>query len=155
MKRPILLLTIAACLTGGLSSCDLLGKGKLEKGTPVASTKENMEKLKAETKDETKRFAITGYLYFSPGFTLYTSRPQTVYVISHPDSSANMIANVKMSYGADRANSVFFPGEERDASKSVFYDNEGKALSPKDKVMVSFKVGQAGFFEDVRIDKAP
>lgn len=128
-----------------------------EKGTPIESTKSAVDQLLAKSKDNTeKRFSITGYLNYSASGTVYTSRPQTVYVRTTPGSDGETIASIQMHWSENGVNSVFVPDNgSGDYTKSIFYDNEGKPLTSKDKVTVSFNVEEGNsYLVETRIDKA-
>lgn len=139
-----------------MASCSLFEDKPLEKGTPVASDKEAVAQLKSKaTENKGKRFAVEGYLYYRPGFAVYTNRMQGVQVCPAPGDVPNSITLVDMRWGKDRANSVFVPDEAgRDETRTIFYDNEGKPLSMQDKVSVSFSISDPGIApNEVRIDR--
>lgn len=128
-----------------------------EKGTPIESTSAAVKAVLDNKKaNDGKRFAVTGYLHYSPGFAVYTNRPQTVYVCPEPGEAGKSIATIDMQWKHEGHNSVFVPDEAgRDATKTIFYDNEGKALSGKDKVTVSFGVSEnSASLIEPRVDKA-
>ena len=153
------LLAIIAATAIAITSCTLIeGTSKhRKKGTPIASTKAAVEKVLADKKaNEGKRFAITGYLDYSANMTVYTNRPQTVYVYPDPEKSSPFMAMADMHWEESGHNSVFVPKDGGgDGSKTLFYDNDGKPLTSKDKVMISFSVDESSNnLTEVRIDKA-
>jgi hypothetical protein len=138
-------------------SCSYFESGKnREKGTPIESSKTAVQKvLTDKDTNEGKRFSITGYLNYSAGMTVYVGRPQTVYVNTAPGDEGETITPIEMAWAQNGHNSVFVPEDAgRGSDKTIFYDNEGKTLTTKDKVEVSFEVGQASIYPfKVRIDK--
>jgi len=151
-----MLLTIVVIGATSLTSCSFFeGSAKhREMGTPIASTKAAVEKIMADTEgNEDKRFSITGYLGFSATMSVYTNRPQMVYVYSEPGEES--IATIEMHWSENGTNSVFVPQDGGgDESKTIFYDNDGKPLSMNDKVTVSFSVSdQSTDLVETRIDR--
>jgi len=158
MKTKTLFLT--AVIAGTLStatSCSYFESGKnREKGTPMESSKAAVQKILDDKEaNEGKRFAITGYLNYSAGMTVYVDRPQTVYVNTEPGDNGETITPVEMNWAENGYNSVFVPEEAgRGSDKTIFYDNEGKPISTNDKVEVSFEVEKTSVYPiKVRIDK--
>jgi hypothetical protein len=153
-------LFVTAALAGTLStvtSCSYFESGKnREKGTPIESSKTAVQKILADKEaNEGKRFSITGYLYYSPGMTVYINRPQSVLVKTAPDGDGETITPVEMKWAQNGYNSVFVPEDAgRGSDKTIFYDHEGKPLTTNDKVEVSFEVGKSSIDPvEVRIDK--
>jgi hypothetical protein len=153
-------LFVTAALAGTLStitSCSYFESGKnREKGTPIESSKTAVQKILADKEaNEGKRFSITGYLYYSPGMTVYIDRPQSVLVKTAPDGDGETITPVEMKWAQNGYNSVFVPEDAgRGSDKTIFYDHEGKPLTTNDKVEVSFEVGKSSIDPvEVRIDK--
>lgn len=144
---------LCAATLFAFSSCG--GSENLEKGTPIEFSKDAVKTLQDNTEEnEGKRFSIEGYLTYSPGFAIYTNRPQTVIVHSDLEgtNSENNIA-VSMPWKKDGKNSVFV-AEDSENEDPIFYDNEGNSFTEKDKVIVSFSVTTADAFPTkVRIDK--
>lgn len=157
IKTTVVLTLLTAVLL--TSSCSFFGGSakNREKGTPMESTKSAVEKVLADVKsNEGKRFAITGYLSYSPAMTVYTSRPQTVYVSSTPGNLDDQFATIEMSWKENGHNSVFLDQNAgRDGTKAIFYDHDGKPLNQNDKVVVSFSVNdQSVYLTEARIDRA-
>ncbi|MDR6514709.1 hypothetical protein [Chryseobacterium camelliae] len=158
MKTKTLFMT--AVIAGTLStvtSCSYFESGKnREEGTPIESSKAAVQKI-LDNKEANggKRFAITGYLNYSAGMTVYIDRPQTVYVNTAPGDDGETITPVEMNWAENGHNSVFVPKDAgRGSDKTIFYDNEGSPISTNDKVKVSFEVGKASIYPvEVRIDK--
>jgi hypothetical protein len=153
-------LFVTAALAGTLStvtSCSYFESGKnREKGTPIESSKTAVQKILADKEaNEGKRFSITGYLYYSPGMTVYIDRPQLVLVTKAPEGDGETITPVEMKWAQNGYNSVFVPEDAgRGSDKTIFYDHEGKPLTTNDKVEVSFEVGKSSIDPvEVRIDK--
>lgn len=153
-------LFVTAALAGTLStitSCSYFESGKnREKGTPIELSKTAVQKILADKEaNEGKRFSITGYLYYSPGMTVYIDRPQSVLVKTAPDGDGETITPVEMKWAQNGYNSVFVPEDAgRGSDKTIFYDHEGKPLTTNDKVGVSFEVGKSSIDPvEVRIDK--
>lgn len=154
-------LFVTAAVAGTLSaaaSCSYFDSSKnREKGTPIESSKAAVQKILDDKEaNEGKRFSVTGYLNYSPGMTVYINRPQTVSVnAAAPGDDAETIAYVAMNWAQNGHNSVFVPEDAgRGSDKTIFYDNEGKALTKNDKVEVSFEVDKASAYPvEVRIDK--
>ncbi|MDQ0782345.1 hypothetical protein [Chryseobacterium sp. W4I1] len=158
MKTKTLFLTaVIAGTLSTVSSCSYFESGKnREKGTPMESSKAAVQKILDDKEaNEGKRFAITGYLNYSAGMTVYVDRPQTVYVNTAPGDDGETITPVEMKWAENGHNSVFVPEDAgRGSDKTIFYDNEGKPISTNDKVEVSFEVGKASIYPiEVRIDK--
>lgn len=153
MKTTARLLCVITLLT--LVSCGESSKN-LEKGTPVAFSKAGIQAMQADKEaNNGKRFSIEGYLSYSPGFDVYVNRPQTVSVKQALNSNdyQNDIA-ISMPWKKDGKNSVYHP-QTADKGEPVFYDNEGKPLTQKDKVIVSFSLNDTDVFPtDIRLDKA-
>ena len=152
---------LSMAVTGAITllSCSFFeGSAKhREKGTPIESTAASVKKISDDRKgNEGKRFAITGYLNYAAAMRVYTSRPQTVYVSSEPGKKGEVIATVEMGWKENGHNSVFVPKDgDRDASNTIFYDNDGKPLTMNDKVTVSFSVSDNSIYlTETRIDKA-
>ncbi|RQO31809.1 hypothetical protein DBR32_07665 [Taibaiella sp. KBW10] len=150
MKKLMLVLSAVSLLT--ITSCSLFSN-KREKGTPIESTKTAVDALKADKSKEGKRYTITGYLTYTPPLTVYTNRPQTVYVYTTPGDPNSQIAILDMSWG-EHANAVFLPGKERDLDKVIFYDNENKPFTSADKVDISFETDVNVYLQKIRIDRA-
>ena len=157
MRTKTLFTAAIAGLLATATSCSFLDSSKnREKGTPMESTKTAVAKLITDKEaNKGKRFAITGYLNYSTGLTVYTSRPQTVYVNTTPGDSGETISPVEMSWKKDGHNSVFVPEDaERGSANTIFYDNDGKPFTTNDKVEVSFELGDSSIYPvEVRIDK--
>jgi len=158
MKTKTLFLTaVIAGTLSTVSSCSYFENGKnREKGTPMESSKAAVQKILDDKEaNEGKRFAITGYLNYSAGMTVYVDRPQTVYVNTAPGDDGETITPVEMKWAENGYNSVFVPENAgRGSDKTIFYDNEGKPIYTNDKVEVSFEVGKASIYPiEVRIDK--
>lgn len=139
-------------------SCSSFGgstKNK-EKGNPIETSKSAVEAILADKKgNEGKRFSITGYLNYSPGLRVYTSRPQLVFVYTEAGKKGNVTSIIEMPWEENGKNSVFTPQNAGgDGSKTIFYDNEGTALTMNDKVIISFSVNEEITNPtDIRIDK--
>jgi hypothetical protein len=153
-------LFVTAALAGTLStitSCSYFESGKnREKGTPIESSKTAVQKILADKEaNEGKRFSITGYLYYSPGMTVYINRPQSVLVETAPNGDGETITPVEMKWAQNGYNSVFVPEDAgRGSDKTIFYDHEGKPLTTNDKVEISFEVGKSSIDPvEVRIDR--
>jgi len=152
MKTTILLLAA----TSMLASCGLFSNKPLEKGTPIENTKAAADAKMADKANIGKRFSVTGYLYYSPSLTVYTSRPQTVYLYASPNGEGENILAVAMSWSEGGKNTVFLPGDDRDKTKVIFYDNDGKPHGMKDKVILSFEKEESQvYFQNPRIDVSP
>jgi len=153
MKNGVLSLGVTTFLA--LASCGGNSKN-MEKGTPIAFSKTAIQAMQANKEEhEGKRYSVEGYLSYSAGFTVYTNRPQTVTIKQALNSSdyQNDIA-ISMPWEKDGKNSVYLP-ENPDNAEPVFYDNEGKPLTQKDKVMVSFSIDNTDAFPtNIRLDKA-
>lgn len=101
-----------------------------------------------------KPFSVEGFLTYSAGFTVYTNRLQTVSVKQALNSDYQDNIAISMPWEKDGKNSVYLPQNTAN-DEPVFYDNEGKPLSSKDKVIVSFSLTDAEVFPtDIRLDKA-
>jgi len=160
MKSIQTALTAVALLgTLTLTSCSFFeGSAKhREVGTPIPSTKKAVDAILADDEaNEGKRFMITGYLNYSASMSVYTSRPQTVYVYSSPDHVGANITPIEMHWAENGTNSVFVPQDGGgDETKTIFYDNDSKPITGKDKVNVSFSVSNQSVYPiEIRIDKA-
>lgn len=151
------LLIIAAIGSTSAISCSFFeGSSKhREKGTAIASTEASVKKILADSeKNEGRRFAISGYLSYAAVMNVYTNRPQTVYVYAKPDKE-ELISAIDVHWAENGHNSVFVPNDGNgDESKTIFYDNDGKPFSMRDKVTVSFSVGDKSAYPfETRFDR--
>ncbi|XZF14212.1 hypothetical protein ACTHGU_20730 [Chitinophagaceae bacterium MMS25-I14] len=153
MKRLPALLIPAAIAVIQLTSCQ---SKPLDKGTPMEASKTAMEALLNDKTKDSKRFSVTGYLWYSVGFgNIYVNRPQSVNVLTTAGDASTSVGLIAMGYGENEANHVFFPDSDADAKKAIFYDNEGKPHGINDKLTISFTVDQhSNNLEEVRIDPA-
>lgn len=146
-KIAITLFTISIL---SLTSCG--GDKVLEKGTSIESTKATVEALETNAKDNLgKRFMIEGYMHYKPIGRVFVNRLQTVNVTSEPNGEGERITGIAMKFGENTKNNVFIP---ESSQETIFYDNEGNALSSKDKVNISFEFTEDQVYPTkIRIDK--
>lgn len=144
----------ALILVLALSSCQLFTGKKYEKGTVlVAPTKEAFEALNKEEGSD-KRYYTTAYINYRNIGTIYTNRPQSVYLRTGPCGTGEDIGTVYMSYSAKSGNCVSFPENATEDKDAVITDNEGKKHSCSEKLMISFEFDKNGSqLAGVRIDK--
>jgi hypothetical protein len=140
---------------GACSFFEPTGKNR-EKGMTIASTKAAIDSLMADKEtNDGKRFTVIGYLYYTPGFTVYTNRPQTIYIRTESGMTKENIASVDAHWAKDGHNSVFVPAEAgREVENTIFYDHEAKPFTFTDKVSISFTVSKTSvFLTEPRFDK--
>jgi hypothetical protein len=108
-----------------------------EKGT-VLITAEQFKSLTWDKANAGKRLGIVGYPAVSTDLNITANQKGTLTIFTEPDEKGKIIAQFYIKMG-DSKNEMYVPDKFTNADLIV-YDNEGKKLTTKDKILFSFTV---------------
>ncbi len=97
-------------------------------------TSEQYQELKKDKSSDGKRIAFIGRIQLDTSFTYKFGRPVVLPLI---DANHDAFEHIPFDLAKDDKNSIYVPSEFTEKNL-IIYDNEGKAHSYDEEVMVSF-----------------